>query len=340
MRGQPFFQAFACLLLDPGVQSLVVGHRVLRQEVFAQAHLDVAALGQCHGVVDRVGDVGEQLGHFLGRLQVLLGAVVARTARVVEYAPGGDAHAGLVRVEAVAVEEAHIVAGHHRQAAHAGRVQGEAVEGFLAVAIGAGQLQVQAVAEAALPVGQMLLGQIMAALGKQAPGQALAPGQCEQPCVRVQQPFRADRHAAFRPLAFHPCTGQQARQGEIAVVVAAQHGQPPRRHVVGRGDHQVGAGNGLDAHLFGAVDQLDQREQVVQVGDGDGRHPHLDRAAEQVGALGLGRVCVIGLLGHADRRIRHREFGMQVQMDETGRRHAGPALRRVRLERGGRRDKA
>jgi hypothetical protein len=94
--------------------------------------------------------------------------------------------------EIVGGEEAHVVAGHHRQAALAGGHQRELVEGFLALAAGAGQLQVQAIAEHALPVGQLLLGQFMLAVQRQAPGQALPPGQREQVGVAGLQPVRVD----------------------------------------------------------------------------------------------------------------------------------------------------
>jgi hypothetical protein len=246
-------------------RGLVVRHRVLRQEVSAQPHLDVAALGQCHRVVDRVGDIGEQFGHFLLAAQVLLAAVLARALGIVEHSPGGDAHPRLVRVEAVRRQEAHIVAGHHRQAALAGRVQGKAIERFLAATSGAGQLQMQAVAEHVLPVGQALFGQIVTALGEQTSGQAVVAGQSEQVGVAFAQPLRLHRHAAFEALPFHPGAGQQPRQAQIALAVATQHGQQPRRFVA-VGHQQVGAGDRLDAHCLGRLVDLDQREQIVQVG--------------------------------------------------------------------------
>src|SRR3546814_2552255 len=79
-----------------------------------------------------------------------------RAARVVEYASGSDAHARLVRVETLGREEAHVVAGHHRDAELARGVQGEVVDRLLAVEAAAGQLQVQAIAELAPQVGQGL----------------------------------------------------------------------------------------------------------------------------------------------------------------------------------------
>ena len=63
---QPLGQATACFGLDPAIEVLTFGHRVVGQEVGAQAHFQVAALGQQHGVFQRIGDVGKQLAHRLG----------------------------------------------------------------------------------------------------------------------------------------------------------------------------------------------------------------------------------------------------------------------------------
>ena len=90
-------------------------------------------------------------------------------------------------------------------------MQGESVERVLAVAAGAGQLQVQAVAERTAPVGQPGLGQFMAAGDGQASGQALAADEGEQAGVVLAQPFRAQGHAVGA-VAFHPGAAEQARE--------------------------------------------------------------------------------------------------------------------------------
>ncbi len=83
----------------------------------------------------------------------------------------------------------------------------------LALAPGAGQLQVQTVAEDALPIGQLLFGQVMPVLAEQPPDQAFAAGEGEQVVVMIGQPLRPDRHAAFGAMALHPGSGEQARRG-------------------------------------------------------------------------------------------------------------------------------
>ncbi len=91
----------------------------------------------------------------------------------------------------------------------------------------------------------------------------------------------------------------------------------------GGGDHHVGTGDRLDANRLGGLVELDQREQVVEIGDGQRRQPQFHRAAEQVGTPSLGRIGLLGLFGHADGGVRQRELGVDVEMDEAGLGHAG-----------------
>ncbi|MNV41042.1 hypothetical protein D3C71_1326660 [compost metagenome] len=181
----------------------------------------------------------------------------------------------------------------------------------------------QAVAEHALPVGELLLGQVMAALAGEAAGQAVAAGQRKQVVAPCLEPLGMDGDAAFGAVAFHPCAGQQAREAEIAFAVAAEQGHAPGGHAL-FGDHDVGTGDGLDAHGFGSLVELDQGEQVVQVGHCQGRQLEFHRAAEQVGLLGFLRVSLIRLRRDTDGRIRQRKFGVDVEMYETGSGHAEP----------------
>ena len=310
---QPLRQPLARLAADPAVQGFVAGHRECRQEVGAEAQFQVAALRQRHRVVERVRRVGgEQRGHFLGRFQVLLGAVVVRAARIVQHPSAGDAYARLMRVEAGRIEEAHVIAGDHRDPAARRHVQCERVEGLLAGAAGAQQFQVQAFAEAGLQPGQRLFGEVVAARGEKLPGLGLRPGDREQPRVR-RQPCRPRDHP-IDPMAFHPRPGQQLRQAQVAGAVAAQQGDPGGRGGA-LGDQHVGAGDRLDADLFGFLVELHQREQVVLVGD-----RHRRQAARRAGG---------DEFRDADRRVDQRILAVQVQVGETGGHRAPRARRRA-----------
>lgn len=100
------------------------------------------------------------------------------------------------------------------------------------------------------------------------------------------------------------------------------------------------AGDGLDAHALGGLVELDQREQVVEIGDRQRRHVEFDRPAQQIGLFGLFRVSLIRFLGHADGGIRQRELGVDVQMDEAGSGHAEPERCPRRVAAGAGRNKA
>src|SRR5690606_32567650 len=77
--------------------------------------LEIAALRDLESIVERLGQLGEELAHRAGGLQVLLRRVIARTGRVVERAALRDADAHLVRIEVVGLEEAHLVRRDERQ---------------------------------------------------------------------------------------------------------------------------------------------------------------------------------------------------------------------------------
>lgn len=70
-------------------------------------------------------------------------------------------------------QEANVVAGNHRYAADASDLECKLIEWFFAIASSACELQVQAVTEYALPVRQLLFGQISATFGEQLSDQAV-----------------------------------------------------------------------------------------------------------------------------------------------------------------------
>jgi hypothetical protein len=88
--------------------------------------------------------------------------------------------------------------------ASAGGMQREGVEGVLALAPVRVSSRCRRVAELALPVGQLLFGQVVAAFGGQAPGQAVAPGHCEQAGVL--------RSHSGRTATRHRCDGLPSRR--------------------------------------------------------------------------------------------------------------------------------
>ncbi|MNN04610.1 hypothetical protein D3C81_1173400 [compost metagenome] len=117
-----------------------------------QTHLDVAASGDLDAVFQRLGQVAEQFGHLGRGLQVLLVRVGARPARIVEGAPLADAHAGLVGLEVVLLEEAHVVGRHQRRITARGQLDGGMQVLFVAGAAGALHFEVEALGEHCRPL--------------------------------------------------------------------------------------------------------------------------------------------------------------------------------------------
>ncbi|MCY1425308.1 hypothetical protein D9M71_410930 [compost metagenome] len=75
-HAQALFQAVEGHLAEVFIDGHAIGNRIVRQEVLAQLDVDVAALGDLDRVFQGLGQVAEQLGHFLRAFQVLLVAVV------------------------------------------------------------------------------------------------------------------------------------------------------------------------------------------------------------------------------------------------------------------------
>ena len=188
VRLQAAIEAAPRFLADPRFQRMPFRHREVGQVIGAERELQVAALGQFHRVFERFGNVGEQRRHLFRRFQVLLGAEFARSARIVEHAAGGDAHARLVRTEIVAFEEAHVVRGDQRQAEIVGQGERGVVERFFAIAMRARQFQVQAVGEGVAPGAQAIARQLDATGGHRRAHRAFATGDHGQAFVLAEQP--------------------------------------------------------------------------------------------------------------------------------------------------------
>ncbi len=305
---QPARQAGARLVADPTVERLAVRDREIGQVIGAELQAQIATPRQFDRVGQRFGQISEQGGHVLAGLEVLLGAVVARPARVIEHPAAGDADARFVGVEIVATQEADIVAGQQGQVVTIGEGDGGGVEGVLAVAPGTGDFQVQAIGKLAAPVIEQGFGAIAAAGSEQAAKRARVPCDQEQAVAIVAQPIRPDPDM-IALMTFQVGAREQARQCQIAIAIPTQHGDPAAL-LTGVGQVQIGADDRLDAGGFGGLVELDQGEQVALIGDRHRRLPQFDAAFHQ-------RLDAQG-------RIDQRVFAVQVQVDEGGG-HAGRA---------------
>ncbi|MCY1298847.1 hypothetical protein D9M70_483510 [compost metagenome] len=285
------------------VDAHAVGRREVGQEVLAQLHLDVAALGDLDGVLQRLGNVGEQLGHFLGGLEVLLVGEIARPARIVEDAALADADAGFVGFEIALLDEAHIVGSHQRRPATAGQGDGGMHVLLVVDPRGALQLQVEALGEDGLPFGQQGFGSGLVAIEQRhANLPFLGAGQSDQAFGGLLHPRLLDDHQAIA-LAFGPAAGNQFGQVAITLGVHRQQGHAAQRAVfVAAGQPDIGATDGLDAATHGGLVELHQRAHVALVGDRHCRHARPGYGLDQ--RLDPHQAVYQGI------------FGVQTQMDE------------------------
>jgi len=209
-QGEAFLQALSRQFADVAVEVVAGGHREVGQVILAELQLQGAAPGQLDRVFQCFGKVGEQRGHLLGRLQVLLVAVVARTFRIGQHATLVDAHARLVRGEVVLLQEAHVVAGQHRQAEFGSQCQRHGVPVLLAVAAAAGQLQIQPLGEQPGHRAQLHQRRLDALVHRDAADLAVASQQGDQAMAGVRiQPAGFDQ-CATTVLSFLPCARDQS----------------------------------------------------------------------------------------------------------------------------------
>ena len=144
---EPRREPFMALQAHPRVHRVFSRHRKRGQIILAELEFEVAALREFDAVLQRLWNICEQRGHLVFGLQVLFGAVVVWSARIVQHHAARDAHARFVRIEIRAFEEAHIVARDHRKIAAASEFDCSGVEFLFVLAASARELQIQAAVE-------------------------------------------------------------------------------------------------------------------------------------------------------------------------------------------------
>ena len=292
---------------EPGGR-LAVRHRVGRQERLAEPHFERAAPRDLHRLLDRPGQVGEQLGHFLAALQVLLLAVVARSPAVTEQQSLVYADARLVRLEVAPLEEAHVVGRHHAEREPWQQRPQRVDVVLLAGPPGAADLDVVAIPEQSLPLGQRPFGLGPSPRLERPSDVTLdAAGQGDEPArgARVQ-PATLQQWLAL-VTALEVGAGYEPGQVAVAVEVLAQQGQPRRLGALaGLPQPGIDADDRLDAGGQRRAIELHHREQVRVIRQGDGGHAGGGAGHHQ--------------LVDAHHAVLQRVLGMQAKVDEGGHR--------------------
>ena len=169
--------------------------RVLPRPVGAAArHLD--------GVLDRLGQIGEQLRHLPRALEVMLGAQAAPLVDA-DIASLGDADQRVMRLEIVWAGEIRLVGGDDRQVVVVGKVEQERLDGPLLSQAVPLKLDIEPVAEDAFQLVEGCFGKSEIVGGDGAVDHAVrAAGQRDEPLLVERKVSDGDqRLAAVRAVA-------------------------------------------------------------------------------------------------------------------------------------------
>ena len=292
------------LLLEKRFQGHALGHRVIRQVVLAERHLNVAAPGDLYRVLECLGQIGEQLRHLLGALQVLLRAVTTLAPRIVEGPSVVNADASLVSLEVRLGQKAHVVGRDHRQAQLRRQRHRQGDVGLLALAAGPGELEIVAVGKRPRPVCGQTLRTRLVTFQQQLPDVAFPAAGQHQQAVGVGEQLLPGNGAALD--AADVRAGHQGEQVGVPRIVHGHDAQPaplPRF----RQHRQIHADQGFDAGVEAGPVVFHQREQVGPVGERQGRHVELPGAGDQ--RLDL------------DDAVRQGVLAVHPQVDEARPRH-------------------
>ena len=281
--GQVAIEGRCGALLQHVRQRLALRHRIRRQVVGAQLHRVAAALGEFDAVVQRLRQVREQFAHFRRRAQILLIGVRAFAARIVQHAALLDAHAGFVRLEILRGQEAHVVAGHQRDARCRRQIRGGQDELRLARPAGAHDFQVHPVPERPPPRGQHRRRGVA---GQRTAHVAALPQQHNQAVRRGEHGLPLNPPMAASATTGDVRIGGGDKPQQIAIAALRGHQQATAVGAVVVLVVQIHADDGFHAGLPTGAVELDETEQIAVIRERHGRHAELGRPGNQIPYVG------------------------------------------------------
>ena len=272
-----------------------------------------AAARDLDGVVQRLGQIGEQRRHFLGRFEIMLRRQAAARFGLIDIGALRNADHGVMGLEHLGLGEIDVVCGHKRQVARIGQFDagplGQALgRGHSALAGVALQLDVKPVGIDRAKPRQQRLGLGRVAGLKQPPKRPIRPAaQTDQPGAMGGQFVQRDmRHAA---IAAQIKRGIQGHQVLVALpVLCQQHKGRGRHRSLAGADRVMGhidltSDDGLHPGFRGGFRKLQRAKHVVAVGHRHRRH------------AGIGHHP--GQLFDPHRPFEQGILGVQSQMDES-----------------------
>ena len=279
---QPLFQAIKRHLAEILIDGHAIGDREVGQKVRTQLHFDIAALGNFDRICQRLGQVTEQLGHFLGAFQILLVAVILGAARVIQRAAFTNANAGFVGFKILLLDKAHIVGGHQGRANLVCQGHSRMQVLFVIGTLGALHFEIEAVRKYRHPFAGQGLGFFSVATDQRDTDLALLGcRQHDQAICGLGDPFTLNDHLAIA-LAIDVTTGNQL--GEVAIAQRVHRQQADTAEGVFRvlvRQPQVCATDRLDPAAHRRLVELDQGAHVVLISHRDGRHIHAGQGLDQ-----------------------------------------------------------
>ena len=304
-------------LVKVAVERVPFGDDVARQMELVEVERQVAPLGDRQRVAARLGEVGEDARHLLGRLDVELLRREAEAARVLKVRAGLDAEEGFVGPGMTSLEIVRVVRADHRRADGAGDPERLGHDPRLLVEpVGLDLHEVVVLAEDLLiPAGGLSGPQRIGGAQESRDLGVQAPGEDEQPVgmLREELPIHAGlvieplqvrlRHELDEVLVARaiPYEDREVVGPLIAAVLRAALAPAPGRHV------ELAAEDRLDAGLLGGEIEIDRAEEVAVVGERDRRKLELLRLRDELLELGGA--------------IEQAVLGMDVQMDELAMLH-------------------
>ena len=248
------------------------GRGKVRQAALAERELEGAAARDLDRILERLGQVGEELRHLGLRLEVLRGLELLRPARISQHVTLRDAHARFVRAVVLRPHELDRVRRDDRQAHAPGeRHRGTHIR-FALHGVHTLHLDVERAREIRGPGARHRVGRLRP-VGGQCGGDVAALGAREDDEPRSAREPLALHFGPPAPGVLHVGARKDVAEGQVAVAIAAKHDDAMGRiAILLVGEPEVAADERLHAFRARGHVELHGAEKVRAVGDRERRH--------------------------------------------------------------------
>jgi hypothetical protein len=250
-----------------------------RQDRLALLDAEGAAPGDLDRVLDRLRQVGEELGHLRRRLEIVLGRD-ARAILFAEIGRAGDAHQRIVGAMPLALGEADVVGGDERQAVGVGEFDHRRFDVRLDALAVAVEFDIEPVGERPCKLEQRRFRRFGLALLHERGERAFAAAGERDEAFGV---LENARQGHMRRLARRGLEKGRAGEAHQVGVAGGVLRQQRKRSVDARLvlDVEGDADDRLDAGLGGRFGEFQRAEQIVGIGEPERGHFVLHRRLDE-----------------------------------------------------------